>query len=565
MTHLVYHNLPEKTAQASPFDEAVLEVARFGSVDIVSPYIGVDYLFRIIQVSQGWRLITDIEAWLSSLSIRARPKAWLFIRENLKSIHHCPAIHAKAVISEKRAMFGSANLTNAGILGRTELGILFDDTKMLAELSRWFNTLWVQTNSPIADETSAFIQWLDDEVKRAPARREKFSLSASSWKIRARLVKLPSTALLDRQSENINLETIAQTLIEHEQLHCDTLKEALESAIDSLADSGFVFRQIVQSIRLKFASSTVREIYFGLIQYCTNHVRSVFSENTKNRLILTSGRFIQSSQELIAQAVSPYDLFLVNVVSHFDFTQAREMPIDDFSHDLTGIRSGDQLILISDLLDCGFLEIKDVAGRLPQYTLLEDFEWSGRYKLFVSAMTDWHAKLRLASFHKKKTSDQIFDVAPNFEFGPNEIENFLPDEDSSIEENLNVNGVTLSAFLFAEKEKMQKDEISRAESATIKRKTRRSAIDSILAHLLLEILSGKTQSVVLTGEAMLKIPMQLGVSSTLLKAVLRGEDADIPHVIKVTKKTATINQNLNWNDLDDYPLTHGVCKSFLDT
>jgi PLD-like domain len=158
MTHLVYHNLSEKTNQTSPFDEAVLEVARCGAVDIVSPYIGVDYLFRVIQVSQGWRLITDIEAWLSSLSIRARPKAWLFIRKNLNSIHHCPAIHAKAVIGETRAMFGSANLTNAGILGRTELGILIDDAKMLAELNRWFATLWAQTNSPAVDEASAFIQ-----------------------------------------------------------------------------------------------------------------------------------------------------------------------------------------------------------------------------------------------------------------------------------------------------------------------------------------------------------------------------------------------------------------------
>lgn len=127
MGRLVYHDLSGISAQSSPFDEAVLEVARSGAVGIVSPYIGVDYLQRIIQVSDGWRLISDIEAWLSSLSMRARPKAWLFIRENLDSIHHCPAIHAKAVIGQQLAMFGSANLTNTGILGRTEMGILIDD------------------------------------------------------------------------------------------------------------------------------------------------------------------------------------------------------------------------------------------------------------------------------------------------------------------------------------------------------------------------------------------------------------------------------------------------------
>jgi hypothetical protein len=172
MSRLVYHDLSGVPGQSSPFDEAALEVARTGVVSIVSPYIGVDYLQRIIQVSTGWRLISDIEAWLSSLTMRARPRAWLFIRENLDNIHHCPAIHAKAVISNKLAMFGSANLTNTGILGRTEMGILIDELEMVVELGRWFDTLWQQTHSPIADETNAFVQWLDEEAERSPVRRE---------------------------------------------------------------------------------------------------------------------------------------------------------------------------------------------------------------------------------------------------------------------------------------------------------------------------------------------------------------------------------------------------------
>lgn len=109
MTHLVYHDLSRMSGQSSPFDEAVLKVCRSGTVGIVSPYIGVDYLQRIIQVSEAWRLISDIEAWLSSLSMRARPKAWQFIRENLDRIHHCPAIHAKVVIGPQSAMLGSAS------------------------------------------------------------------------------------------------------------------------------------------------------------------------------------------------------------------------------------------------------------------------------------------------------------------------------------------------------------------------------------------------------------------------------------------------------------------------
>lgn len=45
-------------------------------VRIVSPYIGVAYLERIIGVSQEWRLVSDVQVWLAFLSTQARPRAW---------------------------------------------------------------------------------------------------------------------------------------------------------------------------------------------------------------------------------------------------------------------------------------------------------------------------------------------------------------------------------------------------------------------------------------------------------------------------------------------------------
>jgi len=168
-----------KNVEFSPFDKAVVKVASSGTIQIVSPYIGVTYFSRIIQLSTSWRLITDIEAWLSSLSAQARPNAWQFIRENISLIHHCPAIHAKAVIGEKTAFFGSANLTTTGILARTELGIFVDDLEMVTELRNWFDGLWTQTYSPATDETDAYINWLDEAARRSPIHREKFSFSRS--------------------------------------------------------------------------------------------------------------------------------------------------------------------------------------------------------------------------------------------------------------------------------------------------------------------------------------------------------------------------------------------------
>ena len=121
MSRLLYHPL-SAAGTTSPFDECALQVARSGSLRIVSPYIGVGYLERLTGIAREWQLISDIEAWLSSLSLRARPRAWSFIREHIGRIHHCPSIHAKVVLSDSLAMLGSANLTSKGILGRTEMG-----------------------------------------------------------------------------------------------------------------------------------------------------------------------------------------------------------------------------------------------------------------------------------------------------------------------------------------------------------------------------------------------------------------------------------------------------------
>ena len=56
---------------------------------------------------------------------------------------------------------------------------------------------------------------------------------------------------------------------------------------------------------------------------------------------------------------------------------------------LTGIRAIHHEQLMAELLECGFLELVDIPGDLTEYRLLEDFEWSGRFKLFTQAHHDW--------------------------------------------------------------------------------------------------------------------------------------------------------------------------------
>lgn len=114
-------------------------------------------------------------------------------------------------------MMGSANLTNHGILGRTEMGILLDDTSMVAELGAWFEDLWDTTAPPLVDEANAYIQWLDTEASQAPSRRQRVTLSSGSRKIRARLVKLDVKPLAQEVEGLLDMSTVAKAIIVQDQ------------------------------------------------------------------------------------------------------------------------------------------------------------------------------------------------------------------------------------------------------------------------------------------------------------------------------------------------------------
>lgn len=397
MARLLYHTAQDSDGKpaVSPFDEAVLQVARSGPVRIVSPYIGVAYLERIISLSPQWRLISDVQEWLGSLSMQARPRAWQFIRENLDKIHHCPALHAKAVISDSLAMMGSANLTQHGILGRTEMGVLLDGPDLVAEMGAWFDGLWAETAPPIADETSAYIQWLDEEASQAPARRQRFALSSSSRKVRARLVKLEVATPLPGLVEDapLDLSQVAQAIIVQDQKRYDSLEAALEAAINKLTAQGaFTLGQLASETRRGFASTNLREIYFLLVQYCANHVRSVFVETTQNRLILADSQFSQSTKEKLLPALAAFDAFLVILVGRLNFATSVDLPTEEQLEHETGFGGRDQVILVAELLDCGFLIIDDRPGELPGYILDSSFDWEGRFRFFGRAHAAWSAK-----------------------------------------------------------------------------------------------------------------------------------------------------------------------------
>ena len=65
MQRLLYH-APDNPSQESPFDRAIVQVVQGQEASIASPYIGLQYLQRLIRLSRSWRLISDVLEWLSA-------------------------------------------------------------------------------------------------------------------------------------------------------------------------------------------------------------------------------------------------------------------------------------------------------------------------------------------------------------------------------------------------------------------------------------------------------------------------------------------------------------------
>lgn len=107
--------------------------------------------------------------------------------------------------------------------------------------------------------------------------------------------------------------------------------------------------------------------------------------------MVSKGHFQQSNAEGLASGLRRYDEFLVLLIRFLQFDCPQKLPPDSHIAQLSGINDGEQLLLIGELLDAGFLQIDDRPGELPLYELSEDFEWNGRYRLFQRAHHAWQA------------------------------------------------------------------------------------------------------------------------------------------------------------------------------
>ncbi|WP_183043379.1 phospholipase D-like domain-containing protein [Alicycliphilus denitrificans] len=404
MSTLLYHP-PDNPVEESPFDRAILELAIGQDVKIVSPYISLSYLERIIGVSQSWRLISDVLEWLSATPPRERDAVCSFLQHHEGLVHHYPAIHAKAVMSPAAAYTGSANLTDAGVLRRTEFGVVLREKAQIDEIHQWFAALWAQTSPPSLAGVRELITWLNQ--LSAPADDtlsvKGTYLESNARKVRARLVKVLgehpvsiAARLAERHRAQIPSATAATSELSKKALQMRApakesqpfdLDAAVSSFIEKHAALGFSFSELHSALMELSGTIRVRETYFAVLNYCASRPQSLFSEDAVNRLVYRQGRFVQSSKVHLDEALAPFDVLLEWLFKCLSFSEQRPLPAATPTALAPRPPHAAYRLLVSELATGGFIHLEQGAR------LNERASWSPRLRLLTRAHQAWESSL----------------------------------------------------------------------------------------------------------------------------------------------------------------------------
>lgn len=431
MPRLLYH-APDTPDQESPFDRAIVQVIRDQDVKIVSPYISLEYLQRLIQMSRSWRLVSDVLEWLSATPKRERNQVYDFISQNDGLIHHYPAIHAKTVLSVAGAYTGSANLTHSGVLRRTEFGVLLTDQVQVQEINKWFDAIWLQTSPPPLDGVLELIAELNSITSETMLNTlvRPAQIDSCARRVRASLVKVlgykPISLQVRQQIKEAEATRALQTLVaalprsakptdamvsvrdDRTLVAIQSVGTALEPPplvparpsiaessafdierevkvfVDRHADAGFTFIQAHSAMRSLANGLKMRDTYLALLEWCASHPRSLFSEDAVHRLVYSNGRFAQSNEAELQRVLDPMDQLVARTLDTLSFSKPTQLldaevrqntPAAVFKAVLTG------------MIDAGFICSGEGLRLIPSA------HWSQRLKLLKRAYRSWSARI----------------------------------------------------------------------------------------------------------------------------------------------------------------------------
>lgn len=312
---LVYHSHASLQGGTSPFVDALSAFENADPLNIVCPYIGFSFFASLVNRAHRWRLVTDLGEWVASTPPRQQSLIHRLIKAEGANIHHLPAVHAKVFWRPERALVGSANLTEMGLLARTEFGVLLsqeEDSDALAEIGDWFEWLWSRSTpsgnvnlglamlaraeqkkaqsidyppafDPIDSEASSPLLSSPPDRFATPQRLKSIARTSLGSLIVAGTTPTPSLANTQLTSGRLSEKfsaTYGPSLSIHTSVE-DEIVSAILVAVSMLSETirdedGFRLAEISTIVAELFPNRSTRDIYFALTRSTVNHARGAY-------------------------------------------------------------------------------------------------------------------------------------------------------------------------------------------------------------------------------------------------------------------------------------------------
>lgn len=407
---LIYHD-PLKSGEASPFDSALLQVSdKADPLYLASPYIGLSFLSRILENAHDWKLLSDIEAWLSSGNRRHRAQCWAFISGNLDRIKHVPDLHAKVAIGNNALFLGSANFTEKGILGRTELSILVKDPVTVSDATAWFESLWDTASPPVIKEGDELITALD---------QMQWTTSKSRLKLSSTAPKVSSVLSGSVRPKGFDVAaTLARAGIsESEKLQ--SLEDAYRSISDAWfqAEREFTFAEILSAISKLVASYAIDDVWALITSETANHWLGGLSPEGFDRYYYRNNHFIKWDAVNLSTTGQIDDRLCFLIENIKPSPEASYLPSDE-SWLMHGIAAHQIIPFTEQLIELGLLIEQDNPGELELYSIDTEFEWPKRWYKFVKARKAFQA-LNANQVKPKVSKESFNNNSPSSDYTEN--------------------------------------------------------------------------------------------------------------------------------------------------
>lgn len=206
---LIYHDVGGDE-NVSVFDKNVKDIVEGKDVKLISPYVGRSYLRELTSLAESWRLVTDLDEMVSSVRSSQSEETHRFFVDNSERIRSLKDVHAKAIITDKSAVVGSANLTQKGIAGRTEIAVRFDSGDEADELNEWFNELWEWEEAEKIEE-ERITEAVESAVRKNRSRdRKETERTSGSYKSSPVSKKLHTVAGKDEEDYDELVRRVGQ-------------------------------------------------------------------------------------------------------------------------------------------------------------------------------------------------------------------------------------------------------------------------------------------------------------------------------------------------------------------